>query len=88
MKTIAKVVSITTATAVADDATADYKDIDTGLHHVGDAYQVQVRRAGAIVTADAVCTRRGAGVIRVADGGATYAVTAGDIIIVTAQEGV
>lgn len=69
-------------TAVADDATADAATIDTGLDSVG-GFIVQIYRSDVIVTADADISEAD-GVITVADGAATYAVTAGDVINVIA----
>jgi hypothetical protein len=68
-------------TAVAADATANQTDIVTGLADTAvTAIAVTITRAGSIVTEDAVITEPSAGTIRVADGGATYVLTAGDII--------
>jgi hypothetical protein len=69
-------------TAVAGDATADEASIDTDLDSIA-GFIVQVFRAGVNVTADAVVTATG-GIIKVADGGATYEVTNGDVINVIA----
>lgn len=65
-------------TAVAGDATAHSAAIPTGLTTVT-SFMVQILRSGAVVTADAAVSEA-AGSITVADGGATYAVTAGDVI--------
>lgn len=68
-------------TAVAADATANQTDIVTGLTGITVAnIAVTISRAGSIVTEDAVITEPVDGTIRVADGGATYVLTAGDII--------
>lgn len=65
----------------AGEATANQADIVTGLANLTLANgSVTVWRAGTNVTADAVITEPVAGTIRVADGAATYVVTAGDII--------
>lgn len=69
-------------TAVSDDATANAATIDTGLDSVS-GFIVQIYRSDVIVTADADISESG-GVITVADGAATYAVTAGDVINVIA----
>lgn len=67
-----------TYTAVAGDATANEAVIDTGLDAIT-SFNVQVFRAGVNVMEDAIVTVSG-GELTVADGGATYAVTAGDVI--------
>jgi hypothetical protein len=87
MKTPNRTVHITEHIVTAAQASANLADIDTGLHHVGNKFAVQIRRAGAIVTVDAVCTNRGSGVIRVADG-STYNLTENDVVVIVAQEGV
>jgi len=67
--------------AVAADATANQTDIVTGLDDLTLANcAVSIRRAGTLVTVDAVITEPVAGTLRVADGAATYVLTAGDII--------
>lgn len=79
-----------TYTAVAADATADYAVVDVSDMGAIDGAMVQVFRAGVDVTADAVVTLNNSGTgaangyIRVADGAATYAVTADDVITVIA----
>lgn len=73
----------TAYTVQAADGVANYADIDTGWANTPEVFLVQVLRAGVNVTADAIITALGGGntgKIRVADGGATYVVTAGDII--------
>lgn len=65
-------------TADADDDTAGTLDIVTGLSSVS-SFNVQIRRAGVDVTADAVLTEAD-GTITVADGAATYSITDGDVI--------
>lgn len=65
-------------TAVAGDATADTVDIDTGKSDATLCI-VQIYRAGVQVTADAAISIA-AGVITVADGASTYAITADDVI--------
>lgn len=73
-------------TVTAADATANHADIVTGLADLTLAKStVKVTRAGADVTVDAVITENAAGTLRVADGGATYNVTAGDLIYWTAR---
>lgn len=68
-------------TMVAADDTANQVDIVTGLANITLANgAVQIRRAGADVTADAVISEPVAGTIRVADGAATYDCTAGDVV--------
>lgn len=65
-------------TVVAGDDTAGTKAIATGLTAI-DTFRVQIRRAGVDVSADAIVSAS-AGTLTVADGGATYALTAGDVI--------
>jgi len=65
-------------TVVAADDTAGTVDIDTGFTN-GEAFLVQIFRAGVNVMDDAVVSLA-AGVLTVADGGATYALTADDVI--------
>jgi hypothetical protein len=73
-------------TVSAGEATANQADIVTGLANITLANgSVSIFRAGTNVTADAVITEPTPGTIRVADGGATYNVTAGDIINWTAR---
>lgn len=67
-----------TYTAIADDATANTLDIDTGKA-TATVFLVQVYRAGVNVTNDAAISMA-AGVITVADGAATYDITADDVI--------
>lgn len=68
-------------TMVAADDTANLTDIVTGLANITIAEcAVTVWRAGVNVTADAVISEPAAGTIRVANGAATYVVTAGDIV--------
>lgn len=76
-------------TAVAGDDTTGYYDCDTGFGVAPDGWNVQVYRAGVDVKNDAIITALGggdAGKIRVADGGATYAVTANDVIMLMAWD--
>lgn len=71
----------------AGEATANQADIVTGLADITIAKSaVQVWRAGANVTVDAVITEPVAGTIRVADGAVTYNMTAGDVINWFARE--
>lgn len=65
-------------TAVADDATANEAVIATGLDAIA-GFIVQIFRAGVNVMEDAIVTASG-GNLSVADGAATYAVTANDVI--------
>lgn len=65
-------------TATSDDATANEKSITTGKT-TATAFIVQIYRSGVDVTADAIITLT-SGVLKVADGGATYVLTAGDKI--------
>jgi len=65
-------------TVVTADDTAGTVDIDTGFTN-GEAFFVQIFRAGVNVTDDAICSLA-SGVLTVADGGATYALTADDVI--------
>lgn len=70
----------------AGEATANQADIVTGLADITIANcVVDVKRAGVTVKADAVVTEPVAGTIRVADGAATYNMTAGDVITWAAQ---
>jgi len=71
-------------TAVAGDDVAGYADVDTGFGVAPDAAVVQVRRAGVDVMVDAIVSYQAGGAVRVADGGVTYVVTAGDEINVIA----
>jgi hypothetical protein len=65
----------------AGDAAANHADIVTGLADLTLANcAATVRRAGTDVTVDAVLSEPVAGTLRVADGGTTYNVTAGDVI--------
>lgn len=76
-------------TVVADEDTANLADIDTGLGSTPDVFIVQILRSGVDVKSDAIVTALGggdAGKIRVADGGATYVLTAGDVIHIIAAE--
>jgi hypothetical protein len=73
-------------TVTAADATANHADIVTGLADLTlTKSTVKVTRAGADVTVDAVVTEPVAGTLRVADGGTTYNMTAGDLIYWTAR---
>jgi hypothetical protein len=84
MQCVSNDIKILSYVAVADDATANTVAIATGLGWVGAAV-VQITRSGAVVTADAVITLNAtAGSVTVADGGATYAITAGDVISIAA----
>ena len=67
-----------TYTAVAADATADTLSIDTGLTDAT-MFIVQILRADVDVTGDAVISLS-SGVLTVADGASTYAITADDVI--------
>lgn len=70
----------------AGDAAANHADIVTGLADITLANcSATVRRAGADVTVDAVLSEPVAGTLRVADGGTTYNVTAGDVITWSAR---
>lgn len=62
----------------AAEETANAASIATGLV-AATVFFVQIFRAGADVTVDAVVTLT-AGVLAVADGGATYSVTENDVI--------
>jgi hypothetical protein len=72
------VIAAGTYTVVADDDTAGTVDIDSGLA-TGASAMVQIQRAGVNVLEDAVVTVA-AGVITLTDGGATYALTADDVV--------
>lgn len=65
-------------TVTSGEATATTLDIVTGLTTVN-AQVVQVLRSGAVVTADAAISASG-GTLTVANGGATFTLTAGDVI--------
>ena len=67
-----------TYTVVTADDTAGTKDIDTGMTWAT-SFLVQIFRSGVNVMDDAIVSIS-AGVLTVADGGATYALTAGDVI--------
>lgn len=66
-------------TAVTADDTAGTVDIDTGLA-AADACIVMIYRSGVPIFSDQAVSIS-AGVITVADGGSTYALTAGDVIV-------
>lgn len=65
-------------TAVAGDDTAGTLDIVTGLATVS-SFVVQILRSGVPIYSDQAISEA-SGTITVADGAATYAVTAGDVI--------
>lgn len=65
-------------TAVTADDTAGTLDITTGLTTVS-SFVVYILRAGVPIYSDQAVSESG-GTITVADGGATYAVTADDVI--------
>ena len=68
-------------TVLAADVAAAAAVIDTGIADITLASgSVSIKRAGADVTADAGITEAPAGSIRVVSGGATYVLTAGDVI--------
>ena len=69
-------------TVLAADDTAGTVDIDLGLTTIV-APIVQILRSDVEVTADAAITWA-AGTVTIADGGATYALTAGDVINIIA----
>lgn len=76
-------------TVTAGEATANQADIDTGFAAAPEVFQVQILRSGVDVKADAVVTALGGGdlgKIRVADGAATYSITAGDVIHLVAYK--
>lgn len=68
-----------TYTALAGDDTAGEMVIATGLSAIN-GWIVQVYRSGVNVMEDAIVTASG-GDLSVADGGVTYAVTAGDVLM-------
>lgn len=68
-----------THTVTAGEETANEAAIDTGVATVETGFIVQIFRAGVNVMNDAVVTLA-AGVLTVADGGATYSVTEDDVI--------
>lgn len=63
-------------TAVAGDATANQMSIPTGLASVS-GWIAQIYRAGVNVTEDAIFSTSSGNLV-IADGAATYVVTAGD----------
>ena len=65
-------------TADGDDDTAGTLDIDTGLSSVT-SYSVQILRSGVPIFSDQAISES-SGTITVADGGATYVITSGDVI--------
>jgi hypothetical protein len=65
-------------TVVSDDATAETVDIDTGKADAT-SFIVQIWRSGVMVMEDADVSID-AGVLTVANGAATYALTADDVI--------
>lgn len=65
-------------TVVTADDTAGEVDLATGLTSIS-GFIVQIYRAGVNVMEDAIVTASG-GTLTVADGGATYALTADDVI--------
>jgi hypothetical protein len=72
---------IGTYTMVAADDTANLTTIVTGLANLTLANCiVQIMRAGVDVRADAILSEPVAGSLRIANGAATYVVTAGDIV--------
>jgi hypothetical protein len=71
--------------AIADDDTAGTKTIATGLTTIG-YFSVTILRSGVQVFSDQVVSVSGGNII-VADGGATYVITAGDKIYWTATGG-
>lgn len=68
-----------TYTAVAQDATDNDMVIATGLSAIS-GWFVQIYRSGVNVMEDAIVTASG-GDLTVSDGGVTYAVTAGDVLM-------
>lgn len=66
-------------TAVTADDTANKMVIASGLAAIA-GWMVQIYRAGVDVTADAVVTVASTTNLQIADGGATYSVTAGDVL--------
>jgi hypothetical protein len=65
-------------TAVTGDGVAGTVAISTGLSSI-EACIAQVRRAGALVTADANVSYSG-GTLTVANGGTTFVLAAGDVV--------
>lgn len=65
-------------TATAADATANAATIDSGLSSI-DAISVMILRSDVPIFSDQDITVSGGNIV-VADGAATYAVTAGDVI--------
>lgn len=75
-------------TVTAGEATANLVDIVTGIADLTVAeWCVTIWRSGSIIQSDQAVTENSAGTIRVADG-ATYSVTAGDIIVWAVVNGV
>jgi hypothetical protein len=77
-------------TVVAADATNNYSVIDLSDFGAIDGATLQIYRSGININSDAVMTLNNNGsaaangYIKIADGGSTYAATAGDIIYGTA----
>lgn len=73
-------------TVTADEAAANLVNIVTGVVGMTLAHcSATVWRAGVNVTVDAVLSEPVDGTLRIADGGATYNTTAGDIIVWSAN---
>jgi hypothetical protein len=75
-----------THTADAADDVAGFIDTGTGFGAAADVFYAVILRSGVPVFSDQVITAEVGGAIRVADGGATYAVTNGDVIMVFAAK--
>lgn len=76
-------------TVINADDVAGLTKIDTGFAATPDGWLVNILRAGVEVKTDAVVTALGGGdlgKIQVADGAATYALTVGDVIYMTAWD--
>lgn len=78
---------VTAHTVTAGEDTAGQADINTGFGVAPTTWQAQILRAGVDVKADAIVTALGggdAGKLRFAEGTVTYAMTAGDVIHLSA----
>jgi hypothetical protein len=75
---------IGTYTADGDDDTAGYMEIDTGFGSAPTWWMTTVMRSGVPIASDQITSAQASGAVRVADGGATYAVTTGDVLMVIA----
>ena len=70
----------------AGEVSAHLVDIDTGFTTAPLGWIVQIYRAGVDIKADAIITNPATDIIRIADGGATYDTTEGDVIKIFAWQ--